>query len=80
VHTKSLYAARKLDGTFSPQPWRDLGFLDHKDNQPIAQKAKEPTADETAGDPWASVWMLTAWQAARGKSVLCKQEKHEGEK
>lgn len=70
-HTRSLYAARKIDGSFSPQPWRDLGFLDRQDTEPIAQKAKQPTADETAGDAWAGVWMLTAWQAARGKSLLC---------
>ena len=73
VHTKSLQTARRNDGTFAPQVWRDVGFHDAKDTTAIEQKQATPAADQTAGDNWAAVWMLTAWQSARGKSLLAGQ-------
>lgn len=75
THASSLYTARKADGTFTVQPWRDISFPDRGPSKPFEQPHKKPNADESAGDGWAAVWMLTSWQAARGKSLLCGDEK-----
>ena len=73
VHTKSIKTARRGDGAFATQVWRDISFHESKDTDALEQKQVTPTADETAGDNWAAVWMLTAWQSARGKSLLTGQ-------
>ena len=71
AHVKSIYAARRADGSFAPQPWRDLVIFDQQGAPAFVQKQLKPTSDDRAGDGWAGVWMLTSWQAAREKSVLC---------
>lgn len=71
AHAKSILDARRQDAGFDTTTWRDLAYPDRPGATPKESKHSTPTADQTAGDNWTAVWLLTSWQAARGKSLLC---------
>lgn len=72
VHRRTLLEARRPGGTFAVQPWRDLGYTDRNDSRP--REAKGTTwPDRMYGEPWATAWMLLAWQAARGRCLLARR-------
>ena len=61
------FGAAPRTGAFS---WQDLGYTDYGDTRrPVSAKGTT-WPDPMYGNGWATVWMLLAWQAGRGRSDL----------
>jgi hypothetical protein len=79
AHRKTLLAARKPDGRFAVQPWKDLGYVDYRHEPKPPREAQGTTwPDRMYGDGWATVWMLLAWQVGRGRCVLARTARGPG--
>jgi hypothetical protein len=69
-HRRTVLAHREPSGLFAPRPWRDLGFFESDLRKPPFAGQGTTWPDHAYGKAWATPWMLLAWQAGRGKSVL----------
>jgi hypothetical protein len=69
VHRETLLAARDPTGGFAVQDWQDLGFTG-ANLKPQKPPKGTTWPDRMYGSGWSTPWMLLAWQAGRGKSVL----------
>ena len=77
VQLPILLAARQDNGSFPPQPWRDLGIPDTLgDVKPRYGRGDGPEEkqefwpDRMYGEGWTAAWMLLAWQCGLGRGVL----------
>ena len=71
VHRATLFSARDPSGGFTVQEWQDFGFSG-ANLKPHKPPANTTWPDPMYGNGWATAWMLLAWQAGRGKSVLVR--------